>query len=335
MARYFLRYRHSDTGLTPTFNFFKKASDLSNQAAPAISELSNGTYYFDYAPTFDVVFEVDGGASIPTEEVRYISDTIGPRDTYVDEPTSQVKDDVWDDATDRAAGSKGDFVEHIGINTDAVDAATIFGKLYKARDVILGGTGFGGTGVDIKTAQESIKGVDDRDLTALAGTGFVTGTDSLKVISDVLDVVAVDAATAASNTPASPSSIAGAVWDEIVAGGPHVVANSAAVVLKAGSLETTAQAIKTKTDNLPANTATVLTNLGTQLTRALGMMHENSVLDQTVFDGDNNLTAGRFRTYDSKANAIAAGLTGLVATYTITATYTGGNLTTYSVVQEP
>jgi hypothetical protein len=111
MSRYFLRFRHSDTGLTPTFTFFKKASDLLDETPPSIVEVANGTYYFDYTPTFDVVFEVDGGASIPTEEVQYISDVIGPKDLFLDEPTSQVKDDVWNDVVDRAPGTKGDMLE--------------------------------------------------------------------------------------------------------------------------------------------------------------------------------------------------------------------------------
>jgi hypothetical protein len=121
MARYFLRFRHSDTGLTPVFTggtFFKKASDLTLVTPPAIGEVGNGSYYFDYTPTFDIIFEVDGGASIPTEEVRYISDTISPKDIYIDEPTSQVKDDVWNDVVDRAGGTKGDYVEKLpGIET--------------------------------------------------------------------------------------------------------------------------------------------------------------------------------------------------------------------------
>lgn len=194
MARYFLRFRHSDTGLTPTFTFFKKASDLTAQAAPSISELGSGTYYFDYAPLFDVIWEVDGGASIPTEEVRYISDTIGPRDGYVDEPTSQVKDDVWNDAVNRSVGTKGDFVEHVGIDTDAVNAPSVFGQLYKARDIVMGGTGFGGTGIDILTAQNHVMG----------GTGYGgTGVD-VKTVNDTLNTV---------NTNTAPAAVATSVWD--------------------------------------------------------------------------------------------------------------------------
>lgn len=281
MARYFLRFRHSDTGLTPTFTFFKKASDLTVVTPPAIGEAGFGTYYFDYTPTFDIVFEADGGASIPTEEVRYISDTISPKDTYVDEPTSQVKDDVWNDATNRALGTKGDFVEHIGLDTDAVDDPTVFGKVYKARDAVMGGSGYLGTGVDVKTVKDTIgawadnslattlfgrvmqareairgdtQGTQDgndieqvydavvaaqADLTDIKGVGFATGTDSLKILSDVLgtpagvslsaDVAAVKAVVDTINTETDPGAIANAVWNEVLT--THITANSGGDVL--------------------------------------------------------------------------------------------------------
>ncbi len=89
------------------------------------------------------------------------------------------------------------------------------------------------------------------------------------------------------------------------------------------------------TADVTASTAAILAAINPKLDRALGLMHENSYLDQTIFDGSNNMTSGRFRIYDSKANALAAGVTGLVATYTITASYVGENVQTYSVVIEP
>lgn len=83
-ARYTIRFRHSDTGLTPSFLYFVRATDFVAVAAPAISELGGGTYYFDWTWTAetdpDLVFEIDGGPAIPTEEVRYIGDMISARD---------------------------------------------------------------------------------------------------------------------------------------------------------------------------------------------------------------------------------------------------------------
>lgn len=82
---------------------------------------------------------------------------------------------------------------------------------------------------------------------------------------------------------------------------------------------------------IPASLSALTTLVG----RSLGLMHENSVLDQTAFDGQNNLTTARLRTYNSKANAEAAGATGLQSTYVISATYSGKNVQTYTVVKEP
>lgn len=84
MARYLITFRNSDIGLIspyPKFSHFKKLSDLSAVTPePAFGEVGNGVYYFDYDPSFDITFQVDGGPSIPTEEVRYVNGTISPSD---------------------------------------------------------------------------------------------------------------------------------------------------------------------------------------------------------------------------------------------------------------
>ena len=236
--RYFVSFRNSDTGLAPIFTYFKRTDTLAGVSAPAITELSNGTYYFTVTFTAqtdpDYIFQIDGGVSVPTEEVRYQTSMASPKDLFLDEPISQVKDDVWNDAVNRALGTKGDFVEHVGIDTDAVNAATVFGQMYKARDVVMGGTGFGGTGLDVKTAKESIKGTDDRDLTLLAGSGFATGTDSLKIISDNVDAIS----TGISGSAPSAAVIAAAVWDETLAG--HLAVGSTGNKLNAPSVDNAA-----------------------------------------------------------------------------------------------
>lgn len=88
IARYKLRFRHTDTGLTPTFLRYQNLATLAAIfPAPPIYELGGGDYYFDVTWTAatdpDIDFEVDGGASIPTEEVRYISDVLSVRDFVV------------------------------------------------------------------------------------------------------------------------------------------------------------------------------------------------------------------------------------------------------------
>lgn len=87
-ARYKLRFRHTDTGLDPRFTRFRRLDTLADiTPQPEIMELGGGDYAFDYTwltkTDPDVDFEVDGGPSIPTEEVRYISDLLSVRDYVV------------------------------------------------------------------------------------------------------------------------------------------------------------------------------------------------------------------------------------------------------------
>lgn len=354
--RYFVNFRKSDTGLTPTFVYFKNAATLANVTPPSITELSDGRYYFDWLFSTkndaDIIFQIDGGASIPTEEVRYVNGQLSPRDRFIDEPISQVVTDVWTDNTAYAAGQKGKRVDDIGAAADNSATASLFGKSLLYKESVRGDSAGTSDGNNVKQVYDrvgapigaslsadiaGVRGADNRDLTQLAGTGtFVPGTDNLHEIA--LDAAAAAAASAAAPTA---SQNAAAVWDEVISGGPHVVANSSAVVLKAAALETTAQAIKTKTDNLPADTNTLLNSISSNLTRALGMLHENSVMDQTSFTPENNLLTGRLRIYNSKANADAAWAvspatydTGKVGEYAIVATYNGTNLKTYKVSRE-
>lgn len=76
----------------------------------------------------------------------------------------------------------------------------------------------------------------------------------------------------------------------------------------------------------------------TNILRLLGLLHENSVIDLNVYDGDENLLSARVRCYDSSVNAAAASavspapyVTGLRFEYTVTATYTGGLLNKYVI----
>lgn len=438
--RYFVSFRNGDVGLTPAypiFTYFKNADTLAPISAPSFTELSNGTYYFDVpfalATDPDIIFQIDGGPSIPTEEIRYQTSMASPKDLFIDEPISQVKDDVWNDVTNRAAGTKGDFVEHIGVDGDAVDAATVFGKVYKARDAIMGGTGYGGTGVDIKTTYDrigapvgatisadiaavqstsntinskigtplgtvssdiagvqtklgtpagasvsadiaavksdtalikaktdnlptdpadasdvaagitaaitSIKGGDNRDLTEIAGSGFASLTDSLVAIS------------AGVGSGLTAGQVSAAVWDVLVSGYSAVPGSFGELMGNLALTTDVTSAVTTIMGGGPNlnqiagtgfNTGTHSLKLTSDLlVRALGMLHENSVLDMTTFTVDNNLLTGRMRLYDSKANADAAvaaspGVydTGKIAEYAIVATYTGTNLKTYKVSKE-
>jgi hypothetical protein len=227
--RYFVNFRHSDTGLTPVFTYFKKASDLTNQAAPgSIVEVGNGRYYFDrdmVVNNYDVVWELDGGASIPTEEIRYISGSCSPNDDFV----------------------------------------TLLGN-------------------DITNSTTAVNAHTDSVASTLTTT--------------------INAVTTNVNA--------------------HTDANDATLTATIGGVGTS------------------VSGVNDMMVRALGMLHENSFLDMTSYDTNNNFTGGRLRIYDTKAHANAAvrdeaatvGVNGLLSIYIIAANYLGVNLKDYRVTRD-
>lgn len=77
-----------------------------------------------------------------------------------------------------------------------------------------------------------------------------------------------------------------------------------------------------------------VTQTKTNILRILGLVHENSVVDQQVYDGDENLLSARIRSYDTRANALAGGNVGLRFKYQVQAEYTGGKLNKYQIVRD-
>jgi len=298
-ARYFVRFRHSDTALTPTFAYFKRADTLVGVTSPTILEVGGGTYYFDYVFTVstapDIVFEIDGGSSIPTEEVRYVSDTISIKDHFIDEPISQVVNDIWDDATNRGAGTKGEFVESIGLPTDASSVASVFGRMLLSREAIMGPSA--NTLTQVYSRIGAPIGVSiSADLQTV--DGHITSSTS-----------STDAAITAARV-----SIKGAGDRDIT------------------QIYTFVSHFDTQIDAMQAT-----------LDRSIGMLHENAVLDNCVYDlTTNNLRSARLRIYNSAANAVAAKALGTGTTYdtgkigqhSIVAEYSGGSMTQYLVVRE-
>ena len=80
-------------------------------------------------------------------------------------------------------------------------------------------------------------------------------------------------------------------------------------------------------------------DLALSLIRVLGLVHENTFIDNTVHDAFGQLTGARVRIFDSRVNAEAATdggseTTGLVATYDITSTYESqGRMGSYRMVK--
>jgi hypothetical protein len=74
---------------------------------------------------------------------------------------------------------------------------------------------------------------------------------------------------------------------------------------------------------LDTRSSTDLSTLSTLASRILGLVHENSILDQTVFDDHNNLVSGRLRLYPSQNDLNQK--SNILATYAITAAYIPGS----------
>lgn len=64
--------------------------------------------------------------------------------------------------------------------------------------------------------------------------------------------------------------------------------------------------------------------------RLVGLMQENQLIDQTAYDSNENLTSARMRLYDDDPD-----VGNVIATYTITATWTGDKMDTYKVELAP
>lgn len=81
-------------------------------------------------------------------------------------------------------------------------------------------------------------------------------------------------------------------------------------------------------------------DLAASLARVLGLVHENAFIDMTNFDAADQLLSARVRIFDSKSAVQAAtdgGVesTGLVATYSIEATYeSAGRMRQYRMTKE-
>ena len=73
----------------------------------------------------------------------------------------------------------------------------------------------------------------------------------------------------------------------------------------------------------------------TNIMRILGLLHENSVVDLQTYNVNGDLLTARVRAYDSKPNALTAGLTGLRYTWSVVAVYNlTGELIKYGITRE-
>lgn len=376
--RYFLRFRNSDVNLTPTFLYFKNAADMTNIVPqPSIVEVPDGagTYYFDWAfetkSDPDVIFAVDGGPSIPTEEVRYISDTISPRDYFLDEPISQVVTDVWTDEVSYEnpesfnSVKKGAFVERIGQTNDNEYGMSLFSAITYARSDVKGAFFEGSpafpsvNGNDVRQVYENI-GIPDEGIMDGGNEPAPVGTlfKNLWTIYD--DLIFVENNIGTPRNQIDPMAVSTNIADDIenlrsslsseidiaktdITGVPpatiHDVADMLTQVIGVPGNPSGSDlgSIVAKLNDIQGAafdpTMHALSVVAPNLQRLLGLVHENSVLDQAEFDNSNNLVRARVRLFPSKNDATAG--TSPIATYLIEASYTLGtnNVETYRMTR--
>jgi hypothetical protein len=140
------------------------------------------------------------------------------------------------------------------------------------------------------------------DLNAIKGTGFVSGTNSLKAQSDLFqdrvtgEVALKEQLVGAGGTENAPAGLG--IWD----------------VLGDGSV--------------------TMGDLNLSMRRILGLVHENFAIFNQGYDAVNNLISATVRIYDTKTDTEAN--TNHIAEYTVSATYDSSNrLTNYTMVREP
>lgn len=72
----------------------------------------------------------------------------------------------------------------------------------------------------------------------------------------------------------------------------------------------------------------------TNILRLLGLTHDNVVIDNQTYNLQGNLLTSRVRQYETKAQAELAGTSGLLNTWSMTASFSGDKLQRYTMVRE-
>lgn len=127
------------------------------------------------------------------------------------------------------------------------------------------------------------------------------------------------------------ASIPNQVWDELIVS--HVVPGSFGTGISGSSSATIAGAVWDVTVSGHTTAGTFGEMVGNGISILRGLVHENTVIDNQAYTS-GLLTSARVRSYDTKTNALAAGATGVLWTFTITIQYTGTQISKYTLVRE-
>ena len=86
------------TGLLPEFTLFKSLVTTEDEAAPAIEELEQGMYRFQYEPFQSYYFVIDGGAGVADNRIRWIRGLLEPNQSVaasiLDEVLCHLRNDM-------------------------------------------------------------------------------------------------------------------------------------------------------------------------------------------------------------------------------------------------
>lgn len=354
--RYFVAFGPTNTAVSPTWLHFRRADTLANVTPqPTITHVANGVYRFDYDWTIDdlsgeVFPDIAWRMSAPTADagLQYPSGVISAKEFM-------AAFDVWSWG---AGGSLpampygvtiGEKIDGglgaIGSSADDQWRNTLFGALLHARMDIKGDPRFN----NVELPWTTVAGNNIKEVYDLLGDPSSFYFDDPWMNNSVYPVTTVSemilkAWERANNLQAEIRGFETA--GEGRAFGPDLMALSGATLPQNSqniTFDPTINSVKWISENLGGGGGVDL-ELRAMVQRALGMLHENSVLDNTTYIGVN-LASGRLRLYDTAANATAARAasqqvppvaydTGKIAEYAINASYTGANLKDYVVTLE-
>ena len=148
--------------------------------------------------------------------------------------------------------------------------------------------------------------------------------EAVTELTHVLAVQIKDQADKLDLLPISPSSAAdGSLVDQLFNKNSSKSYNPATDSLEAISDALTANG---------AATSALLAQMRSDLSRVLGLLHRNAILDLQTYDSHGQLTSARLRVFDSPANVPStpggSETVGLIQQYEIAATYAGLNVVT-------
>jgi len=114
-----------------------------------------------------------------------------------------------------------------------------------------------------------------------------------------------------------------------------IIIDTTAIIVDTTAIQADLTTIGGNVDTINTNVDTINSNVSTLLTytlRVLGLSQENTYMDTTTFDSNNNMTSMRLRIY-SVAGSVGTA-SDVLATYTITSTFNvDSELQTYKMVK--